>query len=128
MPGNGTQCVMIHHWRMIAVSLAALLSVLPFGIAGAETAASPAKSETASCARSDFRVVLDVGHTARSPGAKSARGVDEFDFNLRLAKLIDQALLDAGFAKTVLMVTDGRANQSLFARVARATDLSANLL
>jgi N-acetylmuramoyl-L-alanine amidase len=119
---------MIHHWRTIAVPLAALLSALPFGIAGAETAVSPAKSETASCARPDFRVVLDVGHTARSPGAKSARGVDEFDFNLRLAKLIDQALLDAGFAKTVLMVTDGRANQSLFARVARANDLSANLL
>lgn len=119
---------MIHHWRTIAVSLAALLSALPFDIAGAETAVSPAKSETASCARPDFRVVLDVGHTARSPGAKSARGVDEFDFNLRLAKLIDQALLDAGFAKTVLMVTDGRANQSLYARVARANDLSANLL
>jgi N-acetylmuramoyl-L-alanine amidase len=31
------------------------------------------------------------------------------------------------FAKTVLMVTDGRANQSLYARVARANDLSANL-
>jgi len=72
--------------------------------------------------------VLDVGHTAKSPGAKSARGADEFDFNLRLAKQIDQALLEAGFAKTVLMVTDGRANQSLYARVARANDLSANLL
>ncbi len=119
---------MIHHWRSIAVSLAALLSALPLGIASAEPAVSPAKSETASCARPDFRVVLDVGHTARSPGAKSARGADEFDFNLRLAKQIDQALLDAGFAKTVLMVTDGRANRSLYARVARANDLSANLL
>jgi N-acetylmuramoyl-L-alanine amidase len=128
MAGNVTECVMIHHWRSIAVSLAALLSALPLGIASAEPAVSPAKSETASCARPDFRVVLDVGHTARSPGAKSARGADEFDFNLRLAKQIDQALLDAGFAKTVLMVTDGRANQSLYARVARANDLSANLL
>ena len=72
--------------------------------------------------------MLDVGHTAKSPGAKSARGVDEFDFNLRLARQIDQALRDAGFARTVLMVTDGRANQSLYARVARANELSANLL
>jgi N-acetylmuramoyl-L-alanine amidase len=80
------------------------------------------------CVRPDFRVVLDVGHTAKSPGAKSARGVDEFDFNLRLAKQIDQALLEAGFAKTVLMVSDGRANRSLYARMARANDLSANLL
>ncbi|HET7805607.1 MAG TPA: N-acetylmuramoyl-L-alanine amidase [Pseudolabrys sp.] len=119
---------MIHHWRMITVSLATLLSALPPGIARAEPTASPAKSDAASCVRPDFRVVLDVGHTARSPGAKSARGADEFDFNLRLARQIDQALLDAGFAKTVLMVTEGRANRSLYARVARANGLSANLL
>jgi len=119
---------MIHHWRTTAVSLATLLSALSLGIAGAEPAASPAKADAASCVRPDFRIVLDVGHTAKSPGAKSARGADEFDFNLRLAKQIDQALLEAGFAKTVLMVTDGRANQSLYARVARANDLSANLL
>ena len=119
---------MIHHWRTTAVSLATLLSALSLGIAGAEPAASPAKADAASCVRPDFRIVLDVGHTAKSPGAKSARGADEFDFNLRLAKQIDQALLEAGFAKTVLMVTDGRANQSLYARVARANDLSADLL
>ena len=120
--------VTIRYWRTIAVSLATLLSALPLGIASAEPTVSPAKSDTASCVRRDFRVVLDVGHTAKSPGAKSAHGANEFDFNLRLAKLIDQALLDAGFAKTVLMVTDGRANRSLYARVARANDLSANLL
>ena len=103
--------VMIYHWRTIAVSLAAFLSALSLGIAGAEPTVSPAKSDAASCIRPDFRVVLDVGHTAKSPGAKSARGADEYDFNLRLAKQIDQALLEAGFAKTVLMVTDGRANR-----------------
>ena len=119
---------MIHHWRMISVSLAALLFALPPDIARAEPIPSPTKSDAASCVRPNFRVVLDVGHTARSPGAKSARGTDEFDFNLRLAKQIDQALLEAGFAKTVLMVSEGRANRSLYARVARANDLSANLL
>ena len=119
---------MIHHWRMIAVSLAAFLSALPLGIAHGESTVSPAKSDAAKCVRPDFRVVLDVGHTAKSPGAKSARGVDEFDFNLRLAKQIDQALLEAGFAKTVLMVSEGRANRSLYARVARANNISANLL
>ena len=119
---------MIYYWRTIAVSLAAFLSALLFGIARAEPTVSPAKSDTASCVRPNFRVVLDVGHTAKSPGAKSARGADEFDFNMRLAKQIAQALLDAGFAKTVLMVTDGRANRSLYARVARANDLSANIL
>lgn len=126
MAENVTECVMIHHWRTIAVSLAALL--LALGIASAEPIVSPTKSDTASCVRPDFRVVLDVGHTAKSPGAKSARGADEFEFNLRLAKLINQALLDGGFARTILMVTDGRANRSLYTRVARANDLSANLL
>jgi N-acetylmuramoyl-L-alanine amidase len=114
--------VIIRYWRAIAVPLAAALSTLALGIASAEPIVSPAKSDTASCVRPDFRVVLDVGHTAKSPGAKSARGADEFEFNLRLAKLINQALLDAGFAKTILMVTDGRANRSLYARVARAND------
>lgn len=112
----------IRHWRTIAASLATVLSVLALATARAEPSGASA------CVRPDFRVVLDVGHTARSPGAKSARGVDEFDFNLRLAKLIDQALLESGFAKTILMVSDGRANQSLYARVARANGLSANLL
>jgi N-acetylmuramoyl-L-alanine amidase len=113
--------------RSIAVSLAAVLSVLPVGFVRAESPDNRLKSGAANCAR-DFRVVLDVGHTAKSPGAKSARGADEFDFNVRLAKQIDQALLEAGFAKTVLMVTDGPANRSLHARVARANKLSANLL
>ena len=96
--------------------------MLPLATARAEP------SGATTCVRPGFRVVLDVGHTARSPGAKSARGVDEFDFNLRLARQIDQALLGAGFAKTILMVSDGRANRSLYARVARANGLSANLL
>lgn len=116
---------MVCQWRIIAVLLAAAL--LPAGIVRAEPP-EPVKSGATNCGRADFRVVLDVGHTARSPGARSARGVDEFDFNLRLAKQIDEALLTAGFARTILMVSDGRANASLYARVARANDLSANLL
>jgi N-acetylmuramoyl-L-alanine amidase len=114
---------MIRSRRTVAVSLAAVLSALSLGIARAEPADPAAK-----CARADFRVVLDVGHTAESPGAKSARGLDEYDFNLRLAKVVDQALLDAGFAKTVLMVTDGPGIRSMYVRVARANALDANLL
>src|SRR5215469_7799950 len=80
------------------------------------TAVNPA---AATCDRAAFRLVLDVGHTAQVPGAKSARGAHEFDFNLRLAQLIEQQLVDADFAKTVLLVTDGPALQSLARRVAR---------
>jgi len=119
---------MTRPWLTIAVSLAAVLPVIPVGIVRAAPPDKPVNSGTASCARPDFRVVLDVGHTTKSPGARSARGADEFDFNLRLAKQIDQALLDAGFSKTVLMVTTGPAIRSLYARVAHANELSANLL
>jgi N-acetylmuramoyl-L-alanine amidase len=87
-----------------------------------------AKPAGPACDRAAFRLVLDVGHTAQVPGAKSARGLHEFDFNLRLAKLIEKQLLDAGFARTVLLVTEGPALQSLARRVARANAARADLL
>jgi N-acetylmuramoyl-L-alanine amidase len=87
-----------------------------------------AKPDAPTCDRAAFRLVIDVGHTAQVPGAKSARGLHEFDFNLRLAKLIERQLLDAGFAKTVLLVTEGPALQSLARRVARANAARADLL
>ncbi|MEZ5890790.1 MAG: N-acetylmuramoyl-L-alanine amidase [Xanthobacteraceae bacterium] len=59
----------------------------------------------ATCDPAAFRVILDVGHTAKVPGAKSARGNHEYDFNLSLAKVIERDLLAAGFAQTVLMIT-----------------------
>src|SRR6516164_5412359 len=65
--------------------------------------ASQAASEN--CLRSSFRVVVDVGHTADVPGAMSARGIPEYAFNLQLAHEIKQALVDAGFAQTVLLIT-----------------------
>ena len=90
--------------------------------------AGAAKPPGATCDRVAFRLVLDVGHTTQVPGAKSARGLREFDFNLRLAALIERQLLDAGFAKTVLLVTDGPKLQSLARRVARANATHADLL
>jgi len=143
LPENVEECRMTRCWRTIAACLAAVLSaavlsaaVLPGAVLAAEPAAvvhagppdNPVNSGAPTCARAGFRILLDVGHTARSPGATSARGGDEFDFNLRLARQIDQALLESGFARTVLMVTEGRAIPSLYARVAHANELSANLL
>jgi N-acetylmuramoyl-L-alanine amidase len=96
--------------------------------ASGEEAGATAKPAEATCDRAAFRLVLDVGHTDQAPGARSARGLREFDFNLRLAKVIDQQLLDAGFAKTILLVTEGPALQSLVRRVARADALHADLL
>jgi N-acetylmuramoyl-L-alanine amidase len=80
-----------------------------------------------SCDPSKFRIVLDVGHTAESEGASSARNIPEFDFNLRLAKRIEEQLKAAGFAETRLLVTEGKARPSLVKRVAAANNLRANL-
>src|SRR5262245_66658391 len=98
---------MIRYWRTIAISLAAVLPLLPVGFVRAEPPDSPVELGEASCDSPDFRVVLDVGHTAKAPGAKSASGVEVFDFILRLAKPIAQALLKAIFAKTLLVVDCG---------------------
>jgi N-acetylmuramoyl-L-alanine amidase len=80
------------------------------------------------CDRSQFRVILDVGHTAEALGAISARNVPEYYFNYRLAAQIERSLIEDGFSKTVLLVTRGPARPSLFDRVAKANALSANLL
>jgi N-acetylmuramoyl-L-alanine amidase len=68
-----------------------------------------------------------LGHTATSPGADSARGVHEYEFNLKLADIIVQSLRSAGFEKTVRLVTSGRRFASLFKRVASANYLHVDL-
>jgi N-acetylmuramoyl-L-alanine amidase len=80
------------------------------------------------CDPSKFRIALDVGHTAASEGASSARNVAEFVFNLRLARQIEHKLKAEGFAETRLLVTEGKARPSLVKRVAAANDLHADLL
>jgi N-acetylmuramoyl-L-alanine amidase len=80
------------------------------------------------CDPAKFRIVLDVGHTAESEGAISARNVAEYVFNLRLAQRIEEKLKAEGFAATRLLVTEGRARPSLFRRVAAASNLQADLL
>jgi N-acetylmuramoyl-L-alanine amidase len=87
-----------------------------------------ALKSTETCEPAKFRIVLDVGHTAESEGAISARNVAEFVFNLRLAKRIEEKLKDEGFAETRLLVTEGKARPSLFRRVSVANNLHANLL
>jgi N-acetylmuramoyl-L-alanine amidase len=86
------------------------------------------KPAAARCDPATFRIVLDVGHTAESEGAISARNVSEFVFNLRLAKRIEEKLKAEGFAQTKLLLTEGKARRSLVKRVAAANDLPADLL
>jgi len=92
-------------------------------------ALSPSASKPAAptCDPAKFRIVVDVGHTAESGGADSARNVAEFLYNHRLARRIEQRLKADGFAETRLLLTEGKAKRSLFKRVTAANDLQANL-
>jgi N-acetylmuramoyl-L-alanine amidase len=103
-----------------AVKLAALgpVQLNPAALKPVATRCDPAK----------FRIVLDVGHTAESEGAISARNVSEFVFNLRLAKRIEEKLKAEGFRETRLLLTEGKARRSLVKRVAVANNLPADLL
>ena len=95
--------------------------------AAAPPAAAVAPAPPADCPSDKFRVVIDVGHAIDAPGALSARGMTEYAFNLQLAQNIKQALLDAGFAKTELLITNKKPPLGLFARVEAANRMTADL-
>jgi N-acetylmuramoyl-L-alanine amidase len=94
---------------------------------GQTTGIAPGESKSAKCSRAKFRVILDVGHTVEEPGAISARGITEYEFNLRLAQRMERTLVEAGFGKTLLLVTGGLAIPGLVQRVATANRSMANL-
>jgi N-acetylmuramoyl-L-alanine amidase len=115
-------------WRRGTVAAALLMLLAPGAHAGETNALAPATPHTTACTRAaTFRTIVDVGHGTQAPGALSARGVDEYDFNLRLSREIDKELRAAGFAKTVLMVTPEKPHKGLFKRVRRANDMKADL-
>jgi N-acetylmuramoyl-L-alanine amidase len=100
-------------------------AAMALGVALAASAgAAPA---TGSCDTARFRTVIDVGHTPEVPGAISARGVPEFEFNQRLARRIERELLARGFARTRLLLTRGEARPGLYERVARANAAKGDL-
>jgi len=54
-----------------------------------------------------FRIFIDVGHYREAPGATSARGKSEFDFNLRLAQTLQKTLATRGYRQIRLFVSNG---------------------
>jgi N-acetylmuramoyl-L-alanine amidase len=108
--------------------LLGLVLLICFVVPSNTQAQSPraAKPPPPKCDRNAFRVVIDVGHTAEIPGAMSARGVPEYEFNLRLARQIERRLLDSGFPRTVLLITSDP-GRGLFQRVRHANHLPADL-
>jgi N-acetylmuramoyl-L-alanine amidase len=107
-------------------AVAAILFCAACPAAWSEQAATPVASADA-CMRSAFHVIVDVGHTAGVPGADSARGAPEYGFNLMLAEAIKRALVEAGFDKTVRMITTTAPFHGLFERAARANGAHADL-
>jgi N-acetylmuramoyl-L-alanine amidase len=121
----------MHRVGRAATKLGVVLAIAVLAAAplrGQDHAANANQPVFDNCARSTFRVVVDVGHTLDVPGAMSARGVPEYAFNLQLARDVKQALVDRGFEQTVLMITATAPWRGLFERAARANAMHANLL
>ena len=85
------------------------MKVAPGLLLAALLAGSAAASATPACDPARFRVALDVGHSRASPGSTSARGVPEFEYNLRLAQQVSAALSGAGFTAQTLIGATGAA-------------------
>jgi N-acetylmuramoyl-L-alanine amidase len=119
-----------HAGTVLLVTLSALFAAAHARPAWSEeqapAAAAPAQAQ-ANCQPSAFRVVVDVGHTLDVPGALSARGMPEYAFNLQLARQIKQTLVDAGFDKTVVLITAKAPPGGLFERAIIANRLPADL-
>ncbi|WP_048710222.1 N-acetylmuramoyl-L-alanine amidase [Microvirga massiliensis] len=72
------------------------------------------------CDRRNFRIVIDVGHSAKSPGAMSARGVAEYRFNTLLADAVAETLKRDGFQAVTVVTNQGAGRADLVTRNARA--------
>ena len=128
--GRGTDTLLMSGFRRGGTAALVVVAMLLWQGASSCAFGEPAGSQPQKpdrCDRAAFRVIVDVGHTVEAPGARSARGVGEYEFNLRLATLVEQSLIEAGFGKTVLLVTEGPARKGLFQRVAQANRSSADL-
>ena len=78
-------------------------------------------------AKRDIIVILDVGHTDKDSGQISARGVKEYDLNMKLARRVLEELVNTGFISTQMIVTSGSNTHESLQRSKRANDLGADL-
>jgi N-acetylmuramoyl-L-alanine amidase len=118
-------------WRRAGFALLPVLAALFAGAAcpaaSQEPAAPPGNEAQTACRRAAFRIAIDVGHTVAVPGAISARGATEYSFNLRLGEGIKQALVNAGFDKTELLITGTAPPLGLLQRAVHANKMRADL-
>ena len=79
-------------------------------------------------AKKDIIVIVDVGHSDKDSGQISARGVKEYDLNLKLARRVLEELVNTGFGSTQMIVTSGpNTHESRLQRSKRANGLGADL-
>src|ERR1051325_2742619 len=123
-----TRCCEMHLLHLGTLAAALLTLAVPDARAGDTNAMEAAPQQVAACTRAaSFRMIVDVGHGTQAPGALSARGVDEYVFNLRLAQMTEEKRRAAGCEKTTLMVTPDKPSRGLFKRVTRANASKADL-
>ncbi|MBF0294895.1 MAG: N-acetylmuramoyl-L-alanine amidase [Magnetococcales bacterium] len=64
----------------------------------------PAALPAQECACKELVIAIDVGHGLLDPGATSARGKPEFEFNLVMGAMIKDQLIRAGYLHTFAIV------------------------
>jgi N-acetylmuramoyl-L-alanine amidase len=112
---------MPYHARRSILACLGLIGALAPGAAAAQEPHAPA-------CKPGFKIALDVGHTPEAPGATSARGVTEHEYNLKLARTVARTLDEGGFNRTSLIIVHGVGRAQLIARSERANALGADLL
>jgi len=86
-----------------------------------------AESALAACSRESFTVAVDIGHAPSAPGATSARGRPEYDFNRDLAARVVDHLRAVGITATTVLTAQGGA-PDLFDRPKLAAAMGADVL
>lgn len=89
----------------------------------ARPAAGCAVAILAFAACADEGVAIDVGHSRAAPGATSARGRVEFEFNRDLALVLESALARRGIATRLVGAAGDQANLGARPVLARGTRL-----
>ena len=112
--------------NIMACRLATAFAAATIGISC--IAASDASAACKFKAKKDIIVIVDVGHSDRDLGQISARGIKEYDLNLKLAGRVLEELVHTGFVSTQMIVTSGpNTHESRLRRSKRANDLGADL-
>ncbi len=82
---------------------------------------------SSACWAGDCKVGIDIGHSANSPGAISARGVPEYLFNKNIGTLLYQQLRQDPRFKESFIINETGDDISLYSRAAIANRQGADL-